>query len=117
MRIERANFAMDKGWYAGSWNSFLPIAVGYATMGIDEPHLHTQTTEIYLVARGTSSIRVEQETIMLSAGDIIIVEPGEAHTFLESSSDYFHFVIHTPSLTGDQARTEKPAVLRARLGL
>ncbi|MFN8488234.1 MAG: AraC family ligand binding domain-containing protein [Caldilineaceae bacterium] len=117
MRIERADSAANKGWYAGPWNSALPISVGYANVGIDEPHVHTQITEIYLVARGTSNIRVEQETMTLSAGDMLVLEPGEAHTFLESSPDYFHFVIHTPGLAGESARTEKSAVTRAQLGL
>lgn len=107
MRIERAIFSVDKGWLFGPWNSDLPISVGYANQGVDEPHLHTQITEIYLVARGTSLIRLEQETIRLSAGDVLVVEPGEAHTFVESSPDYFHFVIHTPALQGEAARSDK----------
>lgn len=117
MRIERANASVDKGWYAGPWNSALSISVGYANVGINEPHLHTHIAEIYLVARGQSMIRVEHETITLLAGDMLIVEPGEAHTFLESSSDYFHFVIHTPGLAGEEARAEKSPVTRGRLGL
>jgi hypothetical protein len=48
---------------------------------------------------------------------MLIVEPGEAHTFLTSSPDYFHFVIHTPGLAGDEARGEKTAVSRSRLQL
>jgi mannose-6-phosphate isomerase-like protein (cupin superfamily) len=89
MRIERAKSSIDKGWYASPWNSTISISVGYANVGLNEPHLHIQITEIYLVARGTSVIQVERETITLAADDIIIVEPGEAHTFLESSPDYF----------------------------
>src|SRR5512139_1294598 len=82
MRLAQADLAAAKGWYVGPWNSDLPIAIGYANAGIDEPHVHVQITEIYIVARGTSEIRVEQETITLHAGDMIILEPGEAHTFL-----------------------------------
>lgn len=117
MRIERANPSVNKGWYVGPWNSTLNISVGYANVGIDEPHVHTRITEIYLVARGTSRLRVEYETVTLSAGDMIALEAGEAHTFLDSSSDYFHFVIHIPGLAGAEARTEKTAVLREQLGL
>jgi quercetin dioxygenase-like cupin family protein len=112
MRLEQADSSTAKGWYLGPWNSDLPIAVGYATAGIDEPHAHTRITEIYLVTRGTSEIRVEQKTIVLHAGDLLLVEPGEAHTFLAHSPDYFHIVIHTPALSGD-----KQLVTRARLGL
>ncbi|HEY4721854.1 MAG TPA: cupin domain-containing protein [Anaerolineae bacterium] len=91
--------------------------MGYANKGIDEPHVHSQITEIYLVARGTSQLRVGQETLTLTAGDMIAIEPGEAHTFLTSSPDYFHFVIHAPGLAGEIARTEKSVVSRSRLEL
>ena len=117
MRIERADVSVEKGWYVGPWNSELLISVGYANMGIDEPHAHTEITEIYLVARGSSVIRVGQRTIRLAPGDMVVVAPGEPHTFLESSPDYFHFVIHTPGLAGEQARSEKRFVPRSELGL
>lgn len=116
MRLEHAA-AADKGWAVGAWNSGLPLSIGYATRGIDEPHAHGQITEIYLVARGTAELRVEQTTVCLTAGDVLILEPGEAHTFLSSSPDYFHFVIHTPGLSGEAARQEKTPVARGRLGL
>jgi mannose-6-phosphate isomerase-like protein (cupin superfamily) len=117
LRIERADPAIVKGWYLGPWNSDLPLSLGYAPKGIDEPHVHTQITEIYLVARGTSEIRVGERTITLTAGDVIVVEPGEPHTFVSSSPDYFHFVIHTPGLEGQAARDERVAISHAALGL
>ena len=117
MRVERADPMAEKGWYAGPWNSDLTISVGYANTGVDEPHVHSRVTEIYMVAQGTSEMRVEQETIALQAGEVIVIEPGEAHTFLSSSPDYFHFVAHVPGLSGEQAHTEKASVSRSRLGL
>jgi mannose-6-phosphate isomerase-like protein (cupin superfamily) len=116
MRIERINPTALKGWYAGPWNSGLAISLGYANVGIDEPHVHSQITEIYLVARGWAEIRVEEETVKISSGDVLILSPGEAHTFLSSSPDYFHFVIHTPGLAGKAAQAEKIPVERARFG-
>ncbi|MBN1286626.1 MAG: cupin domain-containing protein [Anaerolineae bacterium] len=113
MRLLKADPAAAKGWYAGPWNSDLTLSVGYANAGIDEPHLHARLTEIYLVARGTACIRVEAQTIDLAPGDMLVVEPGEAHTFLESSPGYFHFVIHT----GEAAHPDKVMVARVRLGL
>lgn len=117
MRIERADPSVDKGWCIGPWNSDLAVSVGYANAGVDEPHVHGRIAEIYMVAQGASEIRVERETIALKAGDVIVVEPGEAHTFLSSSPDYFHFVLHTPGLTGEEARAEKLPAPRSRLGL
>jgi hypothetical protein len=43
-----------KGWLVGPWESNPPVAIGYASEGIDEPHLHPYLTEIYLVARGSA---------------------------------------------------------------
>jgi mannose-6-phosphate isomerase-like protein (cupin superfamily) len=95
----------------------MAVSVGYANEGINEAHAHTRITEIYMVARGTSVMRVEQQSIALQAGDMIIVEPGEAHTFLSSSPDYFHFVVHVPGLAGEEARSEKQSISPSRLGL
>jgi mannose-6-phosphate isomerase-like protein (cupin superfamily) len=117
MRHEQADHQAEKGWFIGPWNSELTISVGYANKGIDEPHVHSEISEIYLVARGTAVIRSEQQSITLQPGDVLIVEPGEAHTFLSSSPDYFHFVIHTPGLAGEAAKLEKTAVSRTYLGL
>ena len=117
MRVERADPNSSKGWYAGPWNSDLTIAVGYAHEGIDEPHVHDRITEIYLVARGTAEVRVEQETVRLEAGDAIVVGPGEAHTFLSSSPQYLHFVIHAPGPAGEEVGRDKTPVSRSRLGL
>ena len=94
VRLEDADPTSAKGWYAGPWESSLEVAVGWARAGIDEPHLHERLTELYLVARGAATARVEGETVALVADDLLIVEPGEAHTFLDSSEDYLHFVIH-----------------------
>jgi len=62
-------------------------------------------------------MRVEQETVTLEAGDMIIIDPGEAHTFLSSSPEYFHFVVHVPGLSADEAHAERSSVSRSRLGL
>jgi len=92
------------------------VSVGYANEGIDEPHVHKRITEVYLVARGTE-MRVEQETVTLESGDVIVIEPGEAHTFLSSSPEYFHFVVRVPGLSAEEVRAERSSVPRWRLGL
>jgi mannose-6-phosphate isomerase-like protein (cupin superfamily) len=107
----------EKGWFAGPWDSDLAISIGFANAGVDDPHVHARITEVYLVARGSASMRVETETVELIEGDALIVEPGEAHTFLASSQDYFDFVVNTPGVSGDDAIREKRMVPRSRLGL
>jgi hypothetical protein len=33
---------------------------------------------------------------------MLIVEPGETHTFIDSSDDYLHFVIQAPFVKDDK---------------
>jgi mannose-6-phosphate isomerase-like protein (cupin superfamily) len=117
VRIERTGPYITKGWYWGPWYSNLDISVGFANKGVDEPHFHRRMTEIYLIACGTAEMRVETESINLSQGQVIVVEPGEAHTFLSCSPDHFHFVLQVPGLEGEEARFDKVLVPRSRLGL
>ncbi|MGC9350164.1 MAG: cupin domain-containing protein [Anaerolineae bacterium] len=117
MHIERGSFEATKGWYIGPWNTSVSISVGYANEGLDEPHYHEEITEIYMVARGTVEMRIEQETVKLGPNDVVVVEPGEAHTFLSASPDHFHFVVHTPGVAGSVAKKDKVKVKRSRLGL
>jgi len=117
MRLEHADLKQDRGWHLGPWNSDLNLSIGYASQGVDEPHLHTVLREVYLVAQGTSEIRVGSETVPLQAGDVLVVEPGEPHTFLSSSPDYLHFVVQAPGLQGAAAQAEKRLVSRYDLSL
>ena len=92
----------SKGWFVGPWNSDVLVPIGYANEGIDLRHYHAQMYEVYLVARGNSTAIVDDKEIKLAAGDMLVVEPHEVHTFVESSVDYLHFVIHTPFVKGDK---------------
>ena len=83
-----------KGWLAGPWNGTAPISIGYATHAIDEPHRHTETTEVFLVASGNAIAVVEGTEVSIGAGDVLILDPGEAHTFVSASGDYRAFVVH-----------------------
>ncbi len=91
-----------KGWYLGPWNSEIEVPIGFANEGIKEKHVHHKMNEIYLIARGTSTIEVDDKEITLKEGDIIVLEPNEIHTFKDSSKDYLHFVIHTPFVKDDK---------------
>lgn len=95
-----------KGWFVGPWNSKVPVAVGYANEGVNEPHYHAEMYEIYLVAQGESAAFINGRAVRLKAGSVLIVEPGEVHTFTESTPEYHHFVVHTPVVKGDKLLAE-----------
>ncbi|AWR87851.1 hypothetical protein [Meiothermus taiwanensis] len=43
--IHRTPDHSAKSCFAGPWDSSLPVPVGYANQGIEEPHLHAQMYE------------------------------------------------------------------------
>ena len=94
-----------KGWFVGPWNSAVPVPIGWSDVGVDDPHRHDVMYEVYLVARGESVAVVADREVPLRAGDMLVVEPGEAHTFTSSSPDYLHFVVQAPFVAGDKVAT------------
>ncbi len=102
MKIFNIDKKEPKGWYVCPWNSNVPIPIGYANEGIDLLHYHEQMYEIYLVAQGQSVIVIDDVEVELKQGDALVVEPNEQHTFISSSEDYLHFVIHAPFIKGDK---------------
>jgi quercetin dioxygenase-like cupin family protein len=95
-----------KGWLAGPWESSLPIAIGYATEGVDAPHRHAMVTEVFLVAAGEVTVVVDRAEVRLVPGDVLIVEPDEVRSFVASSDDYRCFVLHV----GGDGSTDRIAV-------
>ncbi|MEM7112763.1 MAG: cupin domain-containing protein [Chloroflexota bacterium] len=102
MRLFSPDKEAAKGWFCGPWNSGVPVPIGYANEGIDLVHYHEKMYEIYLVAQGQSVIMIDDVEITLNAGDALVVEPNEVHTFISSSDDYLHFVVHAPFVKGDK---------------
>ncbi|GAB2992492.1 cupin domain-containing protein [Amycolatopsis acidiphila] len=94
--------AGGKGWFVGPWNSLVPVVIGWADQGVNDPHRHDHMNEAYLVARGDSVAVVDGREVRLRAGDMLVVEPGESHTFIDSSDDYLHFVVQAPFIQGDK---------------
>ena len=45
---------------------------------------------------------VNGRRIELAPGSMLVVEPAEAHTFVNSSHDYLHFVVQAPFVRGDK---------------
>lgn len=46
--------------------------------------------------------RRRRSIVALTAGDLLVVEPGESHTFTASSDHYRHFVVQAPFVSGDK---------------
>lgn len=95
---------MTKGWFVGD---FSPVALHsnaaevavktYRAGALEARHLHKVAAEVTVIVSG----RARMNTTVLEAGDIVLIEPGEATDF-EALTDVTTVVVKTPSVAGDK---------------
>jgi len=51
------------------------------------PHYHEDMQEVFVIVSGQARMRVGDETVLLAAGDAIVVEPREVHE-MENDTDH-----------------------------
>ena len=55
-------------------------------------HVHPSQSERFAVAEGTLGLKVDGKEMTLEAGDVAIVEPGQAHKFWNAGDEPVRFV-------------------------
>ena len=60
---------------------------------LQDCHYHKRGTEIYTVLKGKMRIEIEQQDILLLAGDMIVVNPGTSHEVKPDGSEFICQVI------------------------
>lgn len=95
---------MTKGWFVGNFDPVVlktdaaEVAVKSYVAGTVEPrHFHKVAPEVTLIVSG--NVRMNDSNY--GAGDIILIEPGEATDF-EALSDVVTVVVKLPSVAGDK---------------
>jgi mannose-6-phosphate isomerase-like protein (cupin superfamily) len=59
-------------------------------------HAHGED-EIYHVDAGSATINVEGEHVAVSAGDVVHLEPGTEHQFLDFEDELVMTVVYAPA--------------------
>lgn len=95
---------MTKGWFVGD---FAPTAVRtkvaevavktYSAGALEKRHLHKIAEEVTLILHG----QARMNDTRYDAGDIVVIEPGEAAEF-EAITDVTTVVVKLPSVAGDK---------------
>ena len=95
---------MTGGWFVGQFSptaletSDFEVAVKtYAAGDHEQAHYHRVATEITLIQSGVARMMGREWT----AGDIIVLSPGEATSF-QAISDVVNVVVKVPSVAGDK---------------
>lgn len=64
----------------------------YSPEWASEPHIHT-CAELFFVTGGVGSLLLHQDTVPLSAGDLVTVNPGVPHTERSQEEDPMQYVV------------------------
>lgn len=103
MRIHRLE-DMKGGWFMGAFNptalctGAAEVAIKYYKAGDQEAwHVHRIATEVTVIVSGSVTMNGKH----LSAGDIIVIEPGEGTDF-QVLEDTITVVAKVPSTPGDK---------------
>jgi len=103
MRLGRLE-DMVKGWFVGNFEPTLlktdacEVAVkSYKAGDKEETHYHKVATEVTLIQTG----RVRMCDREFGAGDIVVLEPGDATNF-EALTDAVTVVVKTPGASNDK---------------
>jgi hypothetical protein len=103
--VKHAKLAeMVKGWFVGDFNPVVlrtagvEVAVKHYRAGDREDlHHHRVATEVTVIVSG--SVRMLER--IWSAGDIVVIEPGEATAF-EALTDAVNVVVKLPGAKNDK---------------
>lgn len=57
-----------------------PLWFHYMRIGDSRKHFHAKTTEYYFVVSGRGEMDLDDETVAIETGDMIVVPPGVRHT-------------------------------------
>lgn len=100
---------MTKGWFIGNFNPSLlktndvEVAVKtYAKGDKEEKHYHKIATEYTCIISG----RVKMNNIEYGAGDIVVMEPGEATDFECLENGTTNVVVKIPGANNDKYLSE-----------
>lgn len=95
---------MVRGWFVGPFSPTAHHTTGaevcvktYAAGDAEERHVHKVATEVTAVVSGT----VRMDGRELRAGEIAVLEPGEATDFL-AVTDATIVAVKTPAVAGDK---------------
>lgn len=68
--------------------------VNYVELSPDQsytPHEHPDCEECFFVLEGEATAIIADQTFIIKLGDFLVVEPGEIHTFKNTSDNVFRY--------------------------
>jgi mannose-6-phosphate isomerase-like protein (cupin superfamily) len=83
-----------------------PVRVHYLRIGDSKRHVHRKTTEYYYVTEGVGEIELDDDTVPIAKGDLIVVPPGVWHTSRPLPGEELHVLLVVVPPTGGDGKPD-----------
>jgi len=80
------------GVQAGSVHSHSVAEITIPPGGTAMPHFHKKTEETYLILSGVATLKIQEEKLVLVAGEAVLIEPGEIHQIKNNGKENLVFI-------------------------
>ena len=101
MRLLR--YLLEKeGWNLAEAGLPIQVGVKFGASPFGRKHLHRTMAEYFLLLAGELLLQVNEKTLEMKKGDLILVEPGEAHEVLHASADALLLLFMPPPVADDK---------------
>jgi quercetin dioxygenase-like cupin family protein len=101
MKMIRRLLAKE-GWHLGEVGLPIQVGVKFGASPFGKKHLHRTMAEYFLLLAGDLRLDVNGEILEIATGDLVAVEPGEAHEVLHASPDALLLLLMPPPVADDK---------------
>ena len=91
-----------EGWHLAEAGLPIQVGVKFGASPFGKRHLHKTMTEYFLLLEGELRLWVNEETMAMKKGDLLVVEPGEAHEIRDCSPDALLLLLMPPPVADDK---------------
>jgi quercetin dioxygenase-like cupin family protein len=91
-----------EGWHLTGSGMPIQVGVKFGATPFSGKHLHKTMAEYFLLLEGDLRIQVNGKILEMKKGDLVVVEPGEAHDVLYASPEALLFLLMPPSVPDDK---------------
>ena len=101
MRIIKS-LLQKEGWHLAEAGMPIQVGMKLGSTPFGKKHLHKTMAEYFLLLAGELRLSVGEATMDLAKGDLVVVDPGEAHEVLQASPDALLLLLMPPPVADDK---------------
>ena len=97
-----AGLPEKEGWHLREGGFPIQVGIKSGVTPFSGKHLHKAMAEYFYLLQGEIRLQVDETILELKTGDLVVVQPGEAHEVLHASPDALLLLLMPPPIKNDK---------------